>query len=239
MRNLIAILIFCIAAPCLTHAGTRVTNELALPPPGAFLPVVIDRTLKAHKLQVGQPVIAEFIQTVPVSTAVSLPDRTKLVGHIVAVDNRSISILFDQLRWKERTLPVHVRLVAAASANEVSQTKLPLGGTDRSTSNPNNWTTEQVGGDEVFLSGGEGTVYNQYTEPVGFANYTGVYASPGVPGAIPRAMGPFSTTVSGLHGFPALSIESEGGANQPFTLASGKSNWQIGRGTAFLLEVVR
>jgi hypothetical protein len=240
MRSLIAILILSIAAPLCTHAARAgEKKDLAPPPPGALLPVVLNQTLKPRNLQAGQPVTAELVQIVPVSAQVSLPEWTKLDGHVVNVTNTSISLLFDQLRWKGRTLPVHVRLIAGAGPYDVYQTKLPLGATDRGTSNPGDWTTEQIGGDEVYLSAGAGTVYNRYSEPVGFANFTGVYASPEAPGALPHAMGPFSTTASGLHGFPALSITSEGGVNAPFTLNSSKSNWQIRRGSAFLLEVVR
>ena len=179
------------------------------------------------------------MQTVPVSSRTSLPAGTKLEGRVVSVSDKSISILFDQLRWKNQTLPVRVRLIAAAAPNNVYDTKLPLGATDRSTSNPNDWTTRQVGGDEVYLSGGSGKVYDRYSQPVGFADFSGVYASPSSPDQPPRAMGPFSTTASGLHGFPALSIVSEGGANEPITLAATRPNWQIGNGSAFLFEVVR
>ncbi len=240
MRSMIAIVLLCTAAwLCPQQAAAHATKDLVAPPAGATLPVVINRTLKPHNLQVGQPVTAKLLQTVPVSPRTSLPAGTKLVGRVVSVSGKSISILFEELRWKDRTLPVRVRLIAAAAPNNVYDTKLPLGATDRATSNPNDWTTRQVGGDEVYLSGGSGKVYDQYSQPVGFANFSGVYASPTSPDQPPRAMGPFSTTASGLHGFPALSIVAQGGANAPITLAASKSNWQIGNGSAFLFEVVR
>ena len=240
MRTLIAILVLCIVAPVYSQAfRISRTKDLVAPPVGATLPVRIDRTLKPHNLQVGQLVTGQLMQTVPVSSQTSLPAGTKLDGRVVSVSDNSISILFDQLRWKDRTLPVRVRLIAAAAPQNVYDTKLPLGPTDRSTSNPNDWTTRQVGGDQVYLSGGSGKVYDRYSQPVGFADFFGVYASPPSPGQPPRAMGPFSTTASGLHGFPALSVVSVGGANAPITLAASRSNWQIGNGSAFLFEVVR
>jgi hypothetical protein len=239
MRSLIAILVLCVAGTVYAQAPARETKDLAPPPPGATLPVLINRTLKSHNLRAGQPVTVQLLQTVPVSAQVILPAGTKLDGHVVNVSDTSLSILFDQLRWKDRTLPVHVRLLAAAAPKDVYDTKLPLGATDRATSNPADWTTRQVGGDEVYLSGGSGKVYDQYSQPVGYANFSGVYASPPSPSQLPRAMGPFSTTASGLHGFPALSIVSAGGSSAPITLASTRPNWQIGNGSAFLLEVVR
>lgn len=235
MRCLVALLVLSLAA---TVHGAQTKKELAPPPPGATLPVVIHQTLKPHNLQAGQPVTAQLVQTVPVSAQVILPKGTRLDGHIVNVSDSLISILFDQLRWKGQTVPVHVRLVAAAASNNVYQTTLPLGATDRGTSDPADWTTRQVGGDEIYLSAGSGKVYDQYSQPVGYANFSGVYASPSAPGQLPHAMGPFSTTATGLHGFRDLSIVSSGGATTPITLAANKPNWQIQNGSAFLLEVV-
>lgn len=236
MRCLVEFLALSVALPVY---AAPVAKELAPPPPGATLPVVITRTLKPQNLQAGQPVTAELVQTVPVSNQVNLPKGTKLDGHLVSVSASSISVLFDQLRWKGRTLPVHVRLIAAAAPNDVYDTRLPLGGTDRGTSSPADWTTRQVGGDEVYLSAGSGKVYDRYSQPVGFADFSGVYASPSAPGELPRAVGPFSTTATGLHGFRELSIISPGDANTPITLAATKSDWEIRYGTAMLLEVVR
>jgi hypothetical protein len=235
MRCLIAFLALSVALPVYAAPAAK---ELASPPPGATLPVVLNKTLKPGSLQPGQPVTAELWQTVPVSNQINLPKGTKLDGHVVSVSNSSVSIFFDQLRWKDRTLPVRVRLIAAAAPNNVYDTRLPLGATDRGTSNPGNWTTRQIGGDEVYLSAGSGKVYDQYSQPVGFADFSGVYASPSSPGGLPRAVGPFSTTVTGLHGFREFSIVSSGDANTPITLAASKPDWQIGNGSALLLEVV-
>jgi len=234
MRCLIALLVFSVVAPLYARA----TKDLAPPPPGATLPVVINQTLKPHNLQPGQPISAQLIQIVPVGSNVYLPRGAKLNGHIVNVSDSSISILFDHLSWKGRTVPVHVRLLAAAAMMNVSDTKVPTAATDRGTSNPGDWTTRQVGGDQVYLSGWSGKVYDRYSQPVGYADYTGVYANPSEPGELPRAMGPFSTTATGLHGFRELSIASSGDAEKPIILAARTPKWQIANGSALLLEVV-
>lgn len=240
MRRLIAFLVLVLGFGGSTAAlAARVTKELAAPPPGATLPVMLQQTLKPHKVQAGQAVRARLMQRVPVSSQIILPAGAELDGRVVAVSDSAISILFERLRWKGQALPVHVRLVAAAAPMNVFQAGLPLGATDRSTSNPGDWTTRQVGGDEVYLSAGAGKVYDRYSEPVGFANFSGVYASPSAPGELPRAMGPFSTTATGLHGFSDLSIASPGGAGKPITLAANKPKWQIRNGSALLLEVVQ
>lgn len=234
MRYLIAFLVLSVAVPI----SARVTKALAPPPAGITLPVVIQRNLKPRNLQEGQWLTAELVQVVPVSANVSLPRGAKLDGHVVSVSGSTISILFDQLSWKGRTLSVHVRLIAAAASNEVLETRVPLGGTERSTSCEADWTTKQVGGDEVYLSAGSGKVYDRYSQPVGYADFSGVYADPSAQGELPRAMGPFSTTVTGLHGFLGFSIVSPGGVNTPITLTAAKPNWQIERGSAWLLEVL-
>ncbi len=235
MRCLITLLVLSVAAP----VYARATQELAPPPPGATLPVSIDQTLKPHNLQSGRPVTVQLVQRVPVGNHLYLPKGTKLEGQVVHVDNSSVSILFSQLRWKERTFPVHVRLIAAATFQNVFDASLPVGGTDRGTADPADWTTRQIGGDQVYLSSGRGTVYNQSSEPVGYADFSGVYAEPSSPGQLPRALGPFSTTATGLHGFQGLSIVSSGGPDEPITLTSSTPKWKIGTGSAMLLEVVR
>ena len=162
MRCLVAFLALSVALPVYAAPATK---ELAPPPPGATLPVVLNQTLKSHSLHPGQPVTAELWQSVPVNNQISLPKGTNLNGHVVSVSDSSMSILFDQLRWKGRTLPVHVRMIAAAAPNNVYDTRLPLGGTDRATSSPADWTTRQIGGDEVYLSAGSGRNWFFYTSP--------------------------------------------------------------------------
>jgi hypothetical protein len=232
---LVSLLVLGIAAP----VNGSASKVLAPPPAGTTLPVIINRTLKSSDLKSGQPISAQLIQIVPVGTNMYLPKGARLDGHILSASDSSISILFDQLSWKGQTIPVHVRLLAAAGMMNVSDTEVPLAGPDRGTADRGDWTTRQVGGDEIFLQGWSGTVYDKYSQPVGYADYTGVYANPSGPGGLPRAMGPFSTTATGLHGFSELSIESAGGAGAPITLTANRPKWQIRNGSAMLLEVVR
>ena len=158
MRCLMVLLVLGIAAPAHLYStgglhghGPWVTKELASPPPGATLPVNINRTLKPQNLRPGQPISVELIQTVPVSANVALPKGANLDGRIINVSDSSISILFDHLSWRGQTVPVHVRLVAAAAMMNVFETGVPLSGPDRGTANRGDWTTQQVGGDQIFL----------------------------------------------------------------------------------------
>ena len=88
-----------------------------------------------------------------------------------------------------------MKLVAAASSYNTYQTELPMGGVRR-TADPADWTTRQIGGDQVYLSSRRDKVYNTVSEPVGRADFTGVYANPSSIYPLPRAVGPFSTTAN-------------------------------------------
>lgn len=235
MRCLILFLALSVVLP--GYASKQV-NHLVAPPPGATLPVIVLRTLKSEDLTVGQPIVARLSQPVPVSADHYLPAKVEIVGNVVSAGASSIAILFTRLRWKGQTVPVHVRLVAAASSNNVFQSTLPVGGTDRGTATQADWTTRQVGGDEVYRSAGYGSVYNRFSEPVGHADLNGVYQSPQEKGELPRAMGPFSTSATGLHGLPDFSIVSPGERGKPIILALSRPKWKLATGDALLLEVV-
>jgi hypothetical protein len=134
--------------------------------------------MKTQNLTVGQLVTARLFQRVPVSTGTYLPGKVEVVGHVVSCGSSSLSILFTLLRWTDQAVPIHVKLVSAASPYKVFQASMPVGGTDCGTSNPADWTTRQVGGDEVYRSAGGGKVYDQYSQPVGYADLHGVYQDP-------------------------------------------------------------
>lgn len=219
--------------------AARQMAPLVAPQDGATLPVTLAKSIKVEHLSAGRLVVARLSQRVPLDNDRYLPAGVEVVGHIVSVTPSSLSILFTELRWKTQTVPIRVRLVAAASFQKVFQAGLPVGGTDRGTSDPADYTTRQVGGDEVYLSAGSGTVYDQYSQPVGYADFHGVYADPRTAGEPPRAMGPFSTTATGLHGLGEFAIVSPGDARTPITFAVNKPKGRIGQGGALLLEVVR
>jgi hypothetical protein len=218
--------------------ASKPASHLLAPSPGTTLPVALTKSVKPMHPVVGQPISARFIQRVPLSPVSYLPPNVEVVGRVVSSNSSSISILFTQLRWKDETVPIHLQLVSAASAYDVFWASMPLGATDRSTSSPADWTTRQIGGDEVYRAAGSGKVYDQYSQPVGYADLNGVYQSPSSAGEPARAMGPFSTTATGLYGLEGFSIVSPGGAGVPITFAVSKPKWQIASGTALLLKVV-
>lgn len=212
--------------------------SLSAPPPGSTLPILIGKSWKAKDLRPGETITAKLIQRVAVAPNTYLPNETEIAGHVVTANPTTISILFTGLRWKTEMVPIHVRLVAAASAFNEEQTKAPVGGT-RGTDSSADWTTRQIGGDEVYRSDSAGKVYDQAKKSVGFANLMGVYANPKTPGGLPRAIGPFSTNAKGLYGFPHLTLVSAGDNGTPIVLQATDSDGEVPSGSTLLLEVTR
>jgi hypothetical protein len=203
---------------------------------GTTLPVSLETALSAKHVRVGERITARLSQRVPLGGGY-LPAKARILGSIAAYDGHSLSLRFNTLRLGDKTEPLEVRLVAAAFWMDVGQTRDPLDGGDRGTSSPADWTTQQIGRDEVYRSGGSGTVYNQFSEPVGHADTEGVYAAP-VAGVPAHAMGPFSTTASGLYDLQDLRLISAGGSGMPIVLGLNGPKWKLDTATALLLEVV-
>jgi hypothetical protein len=224
------------AAP--PHSSKSTAASLVVLPTGSTLPVILQHKLSAEHVAVGDRVVARLSQRVPLPNDQYLPAKAELVGHVSASDARSLALQFTQLKLAGQTEPIAVRLLAAAHWMDVGRTAEPLDGGDRATSNPADWTTMQIGRDEVYRSSGSGTVYNQCSEPVGHADLYGVYAPPLPGGSAMRAMGPFSTTAKGIYELPGVAIEAAGGSGQPIVLRLSSPKWQIDSGTALLLEVV-
>jgi hypothetical protein len=202
-----------------------------------MLPVSLKQRLDARHVRVGQQVTARLMQRVPLADSSYLPSKAKVTGTVVAYDTSSLTLRFDRLSLKDQQVPIHVKLVAAGHWLDVEETERPLGATDRSLSNPANWTTKQIGGDEVYHSGGgSGPVYDQYSERVGHVDAFGVYAPARTPGAAALAMGPFSTTSRGLYDLPGMEIASPGGSESPIVLQLTSPKWQLHGQTALLLE---
>ncbi|HEY1966006.1 MAG TPA: hypothetical protein VGG59_13790 [Acidobacteriaceae bacterium] len=228
-------LLLWVTAFCCAAALGASPEKLTPLPEGITLPVLLTRSLDARHVRVGEPVVAELAQRVPLADGGWLPQKAKVIGTVVACDNTSLTLRFDRLRLGEQEEPVDVTLLAAAHWFDVHQSKIPLAAPDRATSNPNDWTTRQIGGDEVYRSGGWGKVYDRYSEPVGHADPNGVYGPPIVVGGPARAMGPFSTTATGVYDLPGIEIGSGGGKGRPIVLRLTSRKWQLHSVTAFLL----
>ncbi len=227
---LLPAVLLAVAVPCTAPA------QAAAPPPGSTLPVFLDESLNASNAHAGEAIRASLTQRVPLPGGAYLSDKAKLRGTVIAVNAQTLVLRFDTLTLGEEAAPVRVKLLAAADWLDVEHTHDNLGSPDRGAGNPSQWTTEQIGGDEVYRANSIAKVYNRVSEPVGRADGTGVYGAPLQPGGLERAMGPFSTTSTGLYDLPGLSFGPQTPGAVTFGLTDGK--WKLHSHSGLLLEVV-
>lgn len=199
--------------------------------PGLWLPVELRRGVVAGKTAVGTPVEAGVTQRVPLGNNRFLDRHTKLRGVVVLskagnkpqTGQSEVQIRFTSIESRGQAVPVQVTVLAVANFVDVSDTAVPVSNpSDRGNPSAANWTTRQVGGDEVFRSGWVGDVCNTVMKKVGNADFNGVYSVPvalaGIQTPLPRAVGAFSTSARGLYGFNEdVTMTSTGGV---FTLRS-------------------
>ena len=213
-------------------------------PPGETIPVSLEHGLRAGRSLPGAPVTGYVTQRVPLSAASFLPRGAEVLGTVVrsagadGPQPAQLALRFDRMRLRGKVVPLRVRVVALASAAEVRGTDVPVNGiADRETPGPANWTTQQVGGDVLTRSGWIGELDSDTMRKVGFADFNGVYGSPGSGGcSLPRALGAFSAGAQGLYGFgPSATLRSQGGE----ATVSSPGKLELESGTELLLGVVR
>jgi hypothetical protein len=216
-------------------------------PAGLTLPVYLLHGVRAGAAKAGQQVEGTTTEAVPLTQTTYLPAGARVEGRVLAsraADRRAgvaamLVIEFDRVSYRGTSVPLRARVLAVANATEVSRTFASSNdGSDRGNASPANWTTQQIGGDEVFREGWEGPVEDASMQRVGYADFRGVYANaPGRAGtaAVPRAVGVFSTTASGLYGFDAGARLEASGGKATFTSPEGLV---VRTGDALLLEVV-
>ena len=217
-------------------------------PTGLTLPVYLLHGLKAGSAKAGAEVEGVTTEPVPLSKERYLPQGARVTGTVVAsrsADKRAgvpalLVIEFDKLRYHGVTVPIRTRVLAVANAADVSETFASTNdGSDRGNASPANWTTRQIGGDQVVREGWEGPVENASMQRVGYADFRGVYANvpTGAMGvdAIPRAVGVFSTDAQGLYGFDkAATMQSSGGVVK----FSSPGSLVVRDGDALLLQII-
>lgn len=202
--NVLVLSLLSAAAMCPAESpgSGKPAEDISALPAGLTLPVHLSHSLHAGKTMPGQPIQASTTQRTPLGNQIYLPSGIVLRGEVIATSERSITFRFDTITFHGRSQPVATRLLAIASFVAVGQTGVPANGsTDRGNPSPANWTTAQVGGDQVARSGWSGPLVNSTTQIVGSADYWGVYTLPATPGALPHALGPFSAGAQGLFGF--------------------------------------
>lgn len=208
------------------HAPATAATQLTTLPAGVTLPVLLGRTLRAGTSKVGTDVTARTTQRVPVGPDTYLPRGAQLTGTVTrseaGTDGRPavLGLRFTELRLHNQQggQPIVIAALALANMTDVQATAAPVAGfADTINPSASNWTTEQVGGDEVYRSDWTGPVCNNVMRRVGFADFAGIYSLPGEPlggVALPfaRALGVFSSAANGAYGLgDGATVSSAGG----------------------------
>lgn len=210
-------------------------------PAGTVLPLQLETGLNAGRVKAGQAIRAKVMQDVP---GTRIRRGAKVLGHVISVSPTRLELRFDTISMGKKTVPVRSNLRALASMMAVEEAQLPEGGPDRALP-PEDWTTTQVGGEQVYRGGGpvaDGLL--TVGKPVAYGVVGQVRSNPPCRAAIadnsrPQALWIFSTNACGVFGFSDLAIEHFGRTAPQGMIAlvskSGKLN--IRSGSGLLLRV--
>jgi len=230
-----------LALPSILTAQTAV-------PQGTIIPVSLDGSVNADKVHTGQSIRATVMQNVP---GTAIHRRAHILGHVIearvaANGEQMLQINWDRIALKGGIVPVRTNLRALASFIEVEQAQIPDFLSSRGMT-PEQWPTEQIGGDQVYRGGGP---LSEGDKTVGTVTAWGVLGVPrtqaGMPcrGTVdgnlrPQALWLFSVDACGVYGYPGIEI-SHYGRDDPkgvITLSSCNGKLDLRSGTAMLLRV--
>lgn len=130
-------------------------------PDGTVLPVMLVSTLDARHDRPGRTITGRIMQAVPLPDGASLPQGSRIIGHVVAASPATagspshLVIRFDRIVTKGRPIPIAAHLRALASMNEVFEAKMPTNAWDDYGTSPSDWNTVQVGGAGVYRGNGQ------------------------------------------------------------------------------------
>ena len=231
------------------QAQDKTTGTAAIPP-RTILPIRLNSSLSASKTQPGQIITARIMQDVPLANGGKIREGSKVIGHVVDVlsssdaNSEQISLQFDKLISSDRTIPIKTNLRAVAGFMAVTEANTFTGPASAPIS------TEQVGGDVAYTSGG--TVTASDGALVGESVKDGVLdqVSAGTrqgrvcrgvvdSNGSPQAMWVFSSDACGTYGLSQIRV-AHAGKTQPvgvIVLVSEKGQLKLPRDAGMLLRV--
>lgn len=219
------------------------------PPYGTIIPISLDNTINVKKAHAGEPIRSTVMQDVP---GTAIHRGAHVLGRVLRATAQKgeparLEIRFDAVKMHNHILALHASLRALASFLEVEEAQIPEDGASRGMT-PENWNTQQIGGDQVYRGGGSVEVGETV---VGQPTPWGVLALPrtqfgmpcrGVVGEAnrPQAMWLFSSDACGVYGFENIRIEQAGRNDQKgtITLESANGKLSLVSGSAMLLRVL-
>jgi hypothetical protein len=218
-----------LAAVLLCSATMLAAQEL---PFGTAIPIMLNSTLKSKDSKAGERIEGRLMQEVLLPSGAKIKSGSHVTGHVIADELAGsvwrITVMFDGLQDRGRTIPLKVGLRAMAASESVFQAKTPIDSASTYESSYG-WTTKQVGGDVVFR--GRGYIASPDGK-VGRWNGSGAWGKltpagdcmAGDSTGQEQALWVFSTTACGVYGFKDLKL-AQAGTTEPvgqITLESAK-----------------
>lgn len=226
------------------------STAFATLPQGILLPVQLGHTLTAGKTPVGASIVVKTTQRIPLGEHTYIEKGALVHGEVLASAHGDgtparpaiLQLRFTALEYQHQAISLQVKAIAIANFTDVADTGTPiLGSVGPANSGPANWTTRQVGGDEVFRQLWVGGLYDISMHVVGSADEHGVYSLPEpIQGSsaqpLPRALGVFSASATGLYGFgDGCTLRADDGT---ITLTRIGKTLKLRDGDDLLLQVV-
>jgi hypothetical protein len=217
-------------------------------PPGTLIPASLSQQIKASSVHPGQQIRARIMQDIP---GTSIHRGAHLLGHVVRAETSKngparLEITFDNVLEHGRRIPIRSNLRTMASFFEVEQAQIPEEMSSRGLT-PETWTTQQIGGDQVYRGGGPVAVgdtvvgrplpYGVVGLPLGQAGQK--CRGQLVGNTSPQAFWLFSTNACGVYGFPNIRVEHAGRTDPQGTiiLTAQNGKLELNSGSALLLRV--
>jgi hypothetical protein len=191
-------------------------------PPGTVVPIVLDTALDASKTKSDKKIEGRVMQDVPFSAKETIKERSRIRGHIVNVvkpgpAGSSITVRFDVISDRGRTIPITAALLAIASDAAVYEAQSPINVTsDRDPMTQ--WTTRQIGGDVVARAQGKAGSKNGVTGTWIGGTSVEIKLTPNPEAGCPdgpgygeeQAVWVFSSGACGVYGWKDMKIEKSG-----------------------------
>jgi hypothetical protein len=217
-------------------------------PEGTILPVSLNKGLNVRTAHPGQEIRAKVMEDVPGTT---IRRRADVIGHVVEVNSSGngparLALRFDTVVSHGQSVPIRTNLRALASFVEIEGAQVPEEMASRGL-NPQTWTTEQIGGDQVYRGGGPvavGITTVGEPTPYGVLGVPRVQTGQKCRGVVadanqPQAMWLFSTDACGVYGYANIRIEHAGRTDPAgiIVLVSENGKLRLQSGSGMLLRV--
>jgi hypothetical protein len=233
----------------LLFSSTALAQEI---PAGTVIPVMLNSGLNAKSDKPEKKIEGSVMQDVPLPGGAKINKRARIRGFVVTANKAdpsgsSITLKFNAIIDKSRTIPLKASLLALASMDGVAQAQIPINSS--SDRDPvSQWVTRQVGGDVVNRGRGKAAsksgAVGTWVEGSSVLMKLTPNRDAGCPGDGPgydreQAVWIFSSAACGVYGVTNLEIASSGAAKPVGEIVlKSKGNVSVRGGSGWLLMVV-